>query len=1147
MTISIRSRAVVLALMMALPLHLQAAVIYVDVNATGTEDGSSWVNAYRHLQSALAAAVQSDEIWVAQGVYRPDYDPVTNQHTGDPAAYFDIATVSLYGGFDGTETDREQRNPALHRTTLCGDLAQNDGPDFANYEDNSTLLIGGWADGNVVDGFDIRAANGSGIQVRFGLLLTVRNCRFLHILGGTALGVEVYSSYAPQSWARVENCQFQSNRSKLIQTIKIAQVTLSGCTFSDNTSHQTAVELRSYPYNMHATVADCDFARNIVESGSVLRAWDLLGVTMTVEDCRFLENTVAAEALLFEGSSLDVRRSVFLANEGSGAMSTLCTESTTIENVHFIGNKGGALGANPTATVINCVFSGNTAKNAAAAGGRRLKMINCTVANNRNTEQGGAIDCMESIELTNSILWGNTTSWHADQNAQINYMWNASIEVNHSCIAGWTGELGGIGNTGAAPLLINATGADNIAGTLDDDLRLAAGSPCIDAGDNTAVPPETTLDLAGNPRIENGTVDMGALETHEQLPCVTKRFHVLQTAQGDQSGLDWQNACTDLHDALEMANQAGGSPVEIWVGAGRYKPDRNTGNPDRFFTLRGRASLYGGFAGSETSREQRDTLANETILTGDLADNDGPDGTGMEENSSLVVLAETWLSDDFVLDGVTITGAPPSSGLGDAGLSILGNPVIRNCRIERNMASGMEIWQSAPRIEHCQFTNNTGVAGAALVWSGSPIVSDCVFEENSASEGGAVELIGGSPMFFNCRFGNNTAERGGALSANDDFFSGDALHATLINCIFAGNVGTEAGGAVYISLPTDSTVNLSQCTFAHNTTAQGGGVIHHAYGSLTVANSILCDSDASYSVFLPLSGAILDIQHCVLPHGRAGVRISDGVLNYGPGMVEADPGFMDSLGSDGIAGTQDDDLRPAPGSPAIDAGNNSALPPDMFDLDGDGDSSEPWPHDFRGLARRVDDPTAEDVGMGDAPIVDIGAYEYQEDCNNNGVLDSVDLRDGTSADCNSNGIPDECDVATGTSADCNLDGIPDECQLEENDCNSNGIPDDCEPDEDNDGVIDDCDACPGTEPGTRVGPDGCPLPVPGDFDGDFDVDQEDFGQMQICFSGTGVPQPDPRCTPAKLDADHDVDTEDLAIFMGCFTGPGVRGDVGCAD
>lgn len=184
--------------MMALPLHLQAAVIYVDVNATGAEDGSSWADAYRHLQSALAAAVQSDEVWVAQGVYRPDYDPITDQHTGDPAAYFNITNVSLYGGFDGTEIDREQRNPDVNRTILCGDLAQNDGPDFANYEDNSTLLIGGWADGNVVDGFDIRAANGSGIQMRFGVL-TVRNCRFLHILDGTALSVGEYGSYAPQS------------------------------------------------------------------------------------------------------------------------------------------------------------------------------------------------------------------------------------------------------------------------------------------------------------------------------------------------------------------------------------------------------------------------------------------------------------------------------------------------------------------------------------------------------------------------------------------------------------------------------------------------------------------------------------------------------------------------------------------------------------------------------------------------------------------------------------------------------------------------------------------------------------------------------------------------------------------------------------
>jgi hypothetical protein len=70
------------------------------------------------------------------------------------------------------------------------------------------------------------------------------------------------------------------------------------------------------------------------------------------------------------------------------------------------------------------------------------------------------------------------------------------------------------------------------------------------------------------------------------------------------------------------------------------------------------------------------------------------------------------------------------------------------------------------------------------------------------------------------------------------------------------------------------------------------------------------------------------------------------------------------------------DFRLMPGSPCIDAGNNDAVPPDTFDLDGDGDTTEPLPLDLHGLPRFCDDPATDDTGFGDAPIVDMGVYEY---------------------------------------------------------------------------------------------------------------------------------------------------------------------------
>lgn len=67
----------------------------------------------------------------------------------------------------------------------------------------------------------------------------------------------------------------------------------------------------------------------------------------------------------------------------------------------------------------------------------------------------------------------------------------------------------------------------------------------------------------------------------------------------------------------------------------------------------------------------------------------------------------------------------------------------------------------------------------------------------------------------------------------------------------------------------------------------------------------------------------------------------------------------------------------------------------------------------------------------------------------------------------------------------------------------------------------------------------------GDLDDDDDVDQTDFGLLQLCFSGRNVAQTLPGCAIALLDGDADVDGDDVSVFLGCMTGPGVPGDPDC--
>lgn len=66
-----------------------------------------------------------------------------------------------------------------------------------------------------------------------------------------------------------------------------------------------------------------------------------------------------------------------------------------------------------------------------------------------------------------------------------------------------------------------------------------------------------------------------------------------------------------------------------------------------------------------------------------------------------------------------------------------------------------------------------------------------------------------------------------------------------------------------------------------------------------------------------------------------------------------------------------------------------------------------------------------------------------------------------------------------------------------------------------------------------------------DLDDDGDVDHEDFGRFQACYSGSGVPQNNVNCIIARLDGDEDVDLDDFAIFQACYSGPGIAANPQC--
>ena len=164
-----------------------AQIVYVDDSATGANDGTSWPNAFVHLQDALAIVQPTQEVWVAAGTYRPDQSssplnptpPVPGSRT---ESFVLTSCVAVYGGFLGTETTLAERAQLFDQTVLSGDLQGDDGPGFANYGDNSYHVVDASGSGatDVLDGFLVVGGNATGPALgsfdRGGGLISRRRC-----------------------------------------------------------------------------------------------------------------------------------------------------------------------------------------------------------------------------------------------------------------------------------------------------------------------------------------------------------------------------------------------------------------------------------------------------------------------------------------------------------------------------------------------------------------------------------------------------------------------------------------------------------------------------------------------------------------------------------------------------------------------------------------------------------------------------------------------------------------------------------------------------------------------------------------------------------------------------------------------------------
>ncbi|MFN4254245.1 MAG: right-handed parallel beta-helix repeat-containing protein [Saprospiraceae bacterium] len=301
---------------------------YVDVDATGANDGTSWEDAFTNLQSAVNIAYAGDVIWVAEGTYYPTSD-------GNQGVYFLLqGGVKIYGGFDGTEDELTDRVLAGNETILSGDIGT---PGDAS--DNSDILMATSYNSpdTRVDGFTFSGADNGytsgALSIGSG---TVAYCTFRNntAYAGGGLGTGGGALY-------LERCLFHDNYGGAGGgAINSGAGTLNAtnCIFHNNRAGDSGGVLFNQNGGVNATFTNCLFYGHTANyDGSVMFVGG--GSNVNLDHCTVVGNN-NRRALAFFGTG-SVKNCIIWGNPlgAGGGGGTTATNSVLQDYIEGTGNR----------------------------------------------------------------------------------------------------------------------------------------------------------------------------------------------------------------------------------------------------------------------------------------------------------------------------------------------------------------------------------------------------------------------------------------------------------------------------------------------------------------------------------------------------------------------------------------------------------------------------------------------------------------------------------------------------------------------------------------------------------------------------------------------------------------------------------------
>lgn len=469
-------------------------VIYVDHKAVGIASGQSWADAFIDLSDALCIGTElggrgvSVEIWVAEGVYHP-----TRLDDPDDPRSASVGlrnNVSILGGFVGNESSSAERDAQTNLTVLSGDIGIPDD----NSDNCYHVLVGSGCDPTaIIDGFVIEKGNAngsSGVQAHGGGLM---------IRGGRPT---------------IRKCVFQGNRAVVGGAI-------------------SCLEARFLIFGSSPLIEGCQFIQNTATSrGGAINNSDS---SPEIRESTFEQNVAPNGAAIYCNASMEtITQCVFdqnLADQRGGGLYVTAGGHPSVVSCTFQNNRGTGAGADGGAvaligsqvTAIGCLFQGNESDLSSGVGGAIYAngasvgdFTNCTWTGNESASVGHAIYARNTVAIStvNSIVWANPAPSLFEGE-------KAVIDVQYSIVEG--GWSRGQQVLNLDPLFVDAPGLD---------FRLAAGSPGIDAADNTATDLVGIVsDLDGNDRFiddpdtpdtGNGTAPVIDMGPYEFDPCANR-------------------------------------------------------------------------------------------------------------------------------------------------------------------------------------------------------------------------------------------------------------------------------------------------------------------------------------------------------------------------------------------------------------------------------------------------------------------------------------------------------------------------------------------------------------------------------------------------------------------------------------------------